>query len=249
MINLEGNIAIVTGGSDGIGRSIVYHLAEAGSNIVVIDNNKQALDEVKESFKYREKILLYNTDVTDRKAIKNVVNEVTQKLGPASILVNNAGILVRGEVKDDNALDIWDKTIQVNLTGAFNVSHAFLNSLQKTKGVIVNISSIHSFIAVKNSVAYTASKGGIAQMTKALALELASYGIRVNAVAPGIIETKMTTKLRENEANLNEFLKRVPLSRAGKPSDVAYAVLFLVSNFSSYITGVTLPVDAGYVAN
>lgn len=249
MINLEGNIAIVTGGSDGIGRSIVYHLAKAGSDIVVIDNNKQALDEMKESIDYQRKILFYYADVTDRKAIRNVVNQVTQKLGSASILVNNAGILIRGEVGNDNALDTWDKTIQVNLTGAFNVSHAFLNSLKETKGVIVNISSIHSFIAVKNSVAYTASKGGLAQMTKALALELASYGIRVNAVAPGLIETKMTTQLRRNETNLNEFLKRIPLSRAGKPSEVAYAVLFLASNFASYITGVTLPVDAGYVAN
>lgn len=246
MLNLKGKIAVVTGGGDGIGRSIVTRLSQEGADIILIDINDKAISETKKMVKkYGNKIISFNADVTDRTALASVAKE----LGDISIVINNAGILLRGTIDDRNALQFWDRTIETNLTGAFNVSHAFLASLKKTKGVIINIASIHSFVAIQNSIAYTASKGGLSQMTKALALELADFGIRVNAVAPGIIATAMTTEHRSNEKNLQAFLKRVPLSRVGKSSEVASAVLFLASDLSSYITGVTLPVDGGFTAN
>lgn len=250
MFNLKGRIAVVTGSGDGIGRSIVTHLSKEGADIALIDMNDRTNTETKKmAEKYGNKVFSFQADVTDRKALVYIAEQVSEKLGDASIIINNAGIMLRGSIDDRNTLQFWDRTIATNLTGAFNVSHAFLAALKRTKGVIVNMASIHSFIAIKNSIAYTASKGGISQMTKALALELAGFGIRVNAVAPGIIATTMTTELRSNEENLQEFLKRVPLSRVGQPSEVANAVLFLASDLSSYITGVTLPVDAGFVAN
>lgn len=250
MFNLKGKIAVVTGGGDGIGRSIVTRLSQEGADIILIDINDKAISETKKMIKkYGNKIISFNADVTDRTALASVAKEVSKELGDVSIIINNAGILLRGTIDDRNALKFWDRTIETNLTGAFNVSHAFLASLKKTKGVIINIASIHSFVAIKNSIAYTASKGGISQMTKALALELADFGIRVNAVAPGIIGTAMTTEYRSNEENLQHFLKRVPLSKVGKPSEISSAVLFLASDLSSYITGVTLPVDGGFTAN
>ncbi len=250
MFNLKGKIAVVTGGGEGIGRSIVTHLSKEGVDIALIDIHDQANAEtMKMVKKYGNTVISFHADITDREALAHIAGQVAEQLGDVSMIVNNAGILLRGTIDDHNALQLWDQTIETNLTGAFNVTHAFLTSLKKTKGVIINMASIHSFIAIKNSIAYTASKGGISQMTKALALELASFNIRVNAIAPGIIATTMTTEQRSNEEHLQEFLKRVPLSKVGQPSEVANAVLFLASDLSSYITGVTLPVDGGFTAN
>lgn len=250
MYNLSGQVAVVTGSGNGIGRSIATKLAHAGAHIVLIDNDKEKNLETKKMVEnIGSKVLTFHLDVTDRGGLQDVVQEVTEELGDISIVVNNAGILLRGKIDDENSAQKWDKTINTNLTGAFNVTYAFLESLKRTKGSIVNMASIHSIIAVNNSIAYTASKGGISQLTKALALELSCYGIRVNAVAPGIIATSMSAGLRSDEEKLQQFLARVPLRRVGNPDEVAKAVIFLASDQSSYITGVTLPVDGGYVAN
>ena len=136
----------------------------------------------------------------------------------------------------------------VNLDGCFHAAHAFAAQLRERRGCIVNIASIHSFVAVRNSAAYTASKGGVKQLTQALALELGAHGVRVNAVAPGITATEMTAGLRSNPEALAAFLSRVPLQCTVQPDDVACAVEFLASPGAACITGVTLPVDGGYCA-
>lgn len=216
----------------------------------MIDQNSENNKETKKLVEnVQSQVSAINVDIRDRAALKDAAEQSMKQFGDAAILVNNAGVLLRGKVDDPNMTELWDTTIETNLTGTFNVTNAFLEQLKKTKGVIVNVGSIHSEVAVMNSIAYTASKGGIAQLTKALALELSEFNIRVNAVAPGIIATNMTTNLRSQEKQLQSFLKRVPLRKVGKPHDVANAVLFLSSSLSAYITGITLPVDGGYLAN
>jgi NAD(P)-dependent dehydrogenase (short-subunit alcohol dehydrogenase family) len=174
---------------------------------------------------------------------------VARDHGEVSILVNNAGILLRGSVDRDAADDEWDRTLQVNVTGTYNMVRAFLPALKQTKGTIVNLGSIQSFVSTPNSAAYTASKGAVLQLTKALAVELAQSGIRVNAIAPGFIETPMTEATRSDPDRLKALLAHTPMRRVGQPDELAGAVIFLASPASSYVTGVMLPVDGGYLAS
>jgi NAD(P)-dependent dehydrogenase (short-subunit alcohol dehydrogenase family) len=165
-----------------------------------------------------------------------------------TILVNNAGIIRRGTVMDEAARADWDATLAVNLDGPYNMVTAFLAQLRETKGAIITTGSIQSFVALPNSAAYTTSKGGVRALTKALAIELSPMGIRVNAIAPGFIATPMNAKARENPAYMKNFEGRIPLGRIGTPEDIAPVAVFLASDMARYITGVTLPVDGGYLA-
>jgi NAD(P)-dependent dehydrogenase (short-subunit alcohol dehydrogenase family) len=187
--------------------------------------------------------------VADEQAMLDVATEVACSYGRCDVLVNNAGILLRGSFTGPEASAQWRQTLDINLSGAFYASRAFLPLLQVKAGCIVNVASIHACVAVENSAAYTASKGGLKQLTQALALELAPLGIRVNAVAPGVIATAMTAVTRADTSSSSKFLERVPLARVGDVDDVVNAVQFLASNLASYITGITLPVDGGYLAN
>lgn len=249
-IDLSGKVAVVTGAGSGIGRATARRLALSGVRVAALDVHAQPLQQLCEELRAQGACVVpYAVSVTDRNALEGIAADVQSRLGVCDILVNNAGVLLRGDFLDADAETLWDQTIAVNLKGAFVVSRTFSEQLIANQGCVVNVASIHAFVAVKNSVAYTVSKGGLKQMTQALALELGPQSVRVNAVAPGLIATDMTQKTMTCPDQLNRFLERVPLKRAGEPDQVVDAICFLVSDAASYITGVTLPVDGGYLAN
>jgi NAD(P)-dependent dehydrogenase (short-subunit alcohol dehydrogenase family) len=245
----DDQIVVVTGAATGIGRGLAEAFANAGADVVMIDVDATGIEEVAATIRETGgRATTFAADVADAEAIVGIARDVEARFGRCDVLVNNAGVLLRGTMAAPDAITDWRKTIDVNLSGAFYMTHAFLPLITHARGCIVNVASIHAFVAVQNSVAYTASKGGLKQLTQALALELAPSGIRVNAVAPGSIATAMTAATRSDPAAMAKFLEKVPLGRGGEVSDVVNAVRFLASDLAGYITGVTLPVDGGYIA-
>ena len=162
--------------------------------------------------------------------------------------MNNAGIIRRGKLESGTARADWDSTMAVNLDGPYNMVTAFLEQLKATKGSVINIGSIQSFVALPNSAAYTTSKGGVRALTKALAIELSPQGVRVNAIGPGMIATPLNADARQNPDYMANFAQRIPLGRLGEPADIAGPAVFLASDLARYVTGVTLPVDGGFLA-
>ncbi|NJO35429.1 MAG: SDR family oxidoreductase [Rhodospirillales bacterium] len=195
----------------------------------------------------------FKLDVTERKSCHSIADEIGRSIGQVSVLVNNAGINRRNAftADPDAVLKDWQDIMGINLNGTFNVTHAFLGQLRATKGRIVNIGSIQSFVHVRtpNSAAYTTSKHGVLGFTKALAAELGKDGVRVNAIGPGLIETPLNEKVRANNPELVKiFLDHTPLGRAGKPEDIVGPAVFLASDLSAYVTGSIIMADGGYRA-
>jgi len=243
---LDGKIALVTGAGSGIGEATATAMAEAGARVVTIDINIGAA--VRTAKAAGESAVGFTCDVTDRAACDALAAKVREEIGSIAVLVNNAGIIRRGKVSDANTRRDWDDTLAVNLDGPYNMITAFLDQLRETKGSVINIGSIQSFVALPNSAAYTASKGGVRLLTKALAIELGPMGIRVNAIGPGFTATPLNADARQNPEYMANFTGRIPLGRIGAPEDVALPAVFLASEMARYITGVTLPVDGGYLA-
>ena len=243
---LVGSIALVTGAGSGIGEAIAIAMAREGARIVAIDINIGAAVRVARAV--GENAVGLACDVTDRTACDVLAAKVRDEIGSISVLVNNAGIIRRGKVSDANTRRDWDDTLAVNLDGPYNMITAFLDQLRETKGSVINIGSIQSFVALPNSAAYTTSKGGVRLLTKALAIELGPMGIRVNAIGPGFTATPLNADARQNPEYMANFTGRIPLGRIGAPEDIALPAVFLASEMARYITGVTLPVDGGYLA-
>jgi NAD(P)-dependent dehydrogenase (short-subunit alcohol dehydrogenase family) len=241
---LEGKRALVTGAGSGIGEGIARAMAEAGAEVIVVDVNVAGAARVAEAIGAAH----YALDVADRSACDALAATVARDLGPVSVLVNNAGIIRRGKVTDPGSRADWDATLSVNLDGPYNVTTAFLSQLTGSKGSVINIGSIQSFVALPNSAAYTTSKGGVRALTKALAIELSPLGVRVNAIGPGMIATPLNANARQNPDYMRNFLHRIPLGRLGEPADIAGPAVFLASDLARYVTGVTLPVDGGFLA-
>ena len=239
---LDGRLALVTGGGSGIGERIARGFAAEGARVIVADVNEAGARRV--AGEIGASATAERLDVTDRAA----VDALAARVGPISILVNNAGIIRRGKLGEATARADWDATLAVNLDGPFIVTTAFRAQLVATKGSVINIGSIQSFVALPNSAAYTTSKGGVRMLTKALAIELSPLGVRVNAIGPGMIATPLNAKARENPDYMKSFAGRIPLGRLGEPADIAGAAIFLASDLARYVTGVTLPVDGGFLA-
>ena len=239
---LAGRLALVTGAGSGIGEGIARGFAAAGARVIVADVNEAGARRV--AGEIGAAATAERLDVTDRAA----VDALAARVGPISILVNNAGIIRRGKLEEANARADWDATLAVNLDGPFIVTTAFRAQLVATKGAVINIGSIQSFAALPNSAAYSTSKGGVRMLTKALAIELSPLGVRVNAIGPGMIATPLNAKARENPDYMKSFAGRIPLGRLGEPADIAGAAIFLASDLARYVTGVTLPVDGGFLA-
>jgi NAD(P)-dependent dehydrogenase (short-subunit alcohol dehydrogenase family) len=243
---LVGKLALVTGAGSGIGEGIALAMAKAGARVVAVDVNGEAAARTAQTI--GGDAVARGCDVTDRAACDALAASLRREVGTVSILVNNAGIIRRGKVTDATARRDWDATLAVNLDGPYNVATAFLEHLRESKGAIINIGSIQSFVALPNSAAYTTSKGGVRALTKALAIELSPLGIRVNAIGPGLIATPLNEKARQNPDYMRNFEGRIPLGRIGVPEDIAGPAVFLASDLARYVTGVTLPVDGGFLA-
>ena len=248
MFELKNKVAIVTGSARGIGRSIALALAKQGANIVVADviNGNQTVDMVK---KLKRKSFFVKTDTSDNNSIENMVNECIKKFKKVDILVNNAGIFRQG-LSESFTEEEWDKLISINLKGYFLCSKAVGKyMLKRKKGCILNISSIAGLGGFAQSAAYCSSKGGVILLTKTLAAEWGKRGIRVNAICPGLIKTPMVTGLLANKQFMKSLSTKVPLTRVGAPKDIAYAVLYLVSDEASFTTGHALVVDGGWTCS
>ena len=243
-IDLQGNVALVTGGAQGIGKSIVGLLADCGASVVVSDINRETAEKtVSELTAQGKKAMAAQANVARGEEVKAMVDSVVSQWGKVDILVNNAGItrdtlLLR--MKDED----WDAVLSVNLKGTYNCMKAALSSMAKQRrGRIINISSIVGVIGNAGQANYAASKAAVIGLTKTVAREYASRGITVNAVAPGFIDTAMTAVLSaEVKENL---MKQIPLARLGTPSDIANAVVFLASDRASYMTGQVIHVNGG----
>ncbi|QIB26229.1 3-oxoacyl-[acyl-carrier-protein] reductase [Caloranaerobacter azorensis] len=244
-MNLNGKIALITGGSRGIGKAIALKLASLGANIVV--NYTKSDAKAKEVIKLAEEMgvraIAVKADVSNKDDVENFINKVLDEFGRIDILVNNAGI-TRDNLLMRMKEEEWDDVININLKGTFNVTKTAIRSMIKQKsGSIINIASVIGITGNQGQCNYAASKAGIIGFTKSIAKEVAKKKVRVNAVAPGFINTDMTDKLPDKVKE--EYLTKIPLNRLGEPEDIANAVAFLASDLSSYITGQVLIVDGG----
>jgi len=254
MALLENHIAVVTGAASGIGRAIAAGYAREGAQVALLDIDAKAAEAAAQDIREAGgQAASFQLDVTKREDCVAVANRVAAQVGQVSILVNNAGINRRNPFTGEAAAVIkdWQDIIAINLTGAFNVTQAFLDQLRKTKGRIVNLGSIQSFVHIRtpSSAAYTASKHGVLGFTKALAAELGKDGVRVNAIGPGFIETPLNANTRANHPEyVKIFMDHTPLGRAGQPEDIVGPAIFLASDLSAYVTGTILMADGGYRA-
>lgn len=243
-MELEGKIALVTGAAQGIGRAIALLLAQKGADIVISDINLEKAEEMaKEIEALGRKAMAIKVDVANTNDVERMVEAILERFGQIDILVNNAGIARDKLILRMTEVD-WDSVLNVNLKGTFNCTKAVIKHMSKQrKGKIVNIASVVGEMGNAGQANYSASKAGVIGFTKTIAREFAQRGINVNAIAPGYIETPMTEALTEK---VKEELRRmIPMERLGRPEDVAQAVLFLVLEASSYITGQVLNVNGG----
>lgn len=246
MYNFEGKVVIITGSARGIGFSIAEAFAENGATSIVLDLFQDAVDEaVKQITDKGLKVIGYVANITDSKLIGNLFKEIFQKFGKIDILINNAGITKDGLLMKMKESD-WDSVINVNLKGTFICTQKVCRfMLKQRQGVILNISSVIGIIGNAGQANYAASKGGIITLTKSAAKEFASRNIRVNAIAPGFIETEMTKQLPKEI--VDKYLEAIPLRHMGTSKDVANLCLFLASEEADYITGQTIQVDGGLI--
>lgn len=249
MEGIRGEVAVVTGAAQGNGLAIAQGLAQAGARVAICDISGAAAEAAASAISAAGTPCMSATlDVSDRDGTARFARMVEDRFGPAAILVNNAGIIRRTPIDDASFDEDWDAIFRVNVDGIRNMVRAFLPQLRATRGRIINLGSIMSVTAGPGLGAYAASKGAVLQFTRALAHDLAPQGVRVNAIAPGVIATPMTKITRETPEAISRFMSHTPLGRVGEPEELVGPVLFLASNLSSYVTGALLPVDGGYLA-
>lgn len=257
----EHRVVIVTGGAQGIGFACAQRFYEDGDKVIIADSNIEAGTAAALKLDNGDgNVVFVSCDVSDKLSVYNLIAQTLSTFGRIDVLVNNAGMIIKGGCLDLSVKD-FDKVMAVNIRGAFLVAQAVAKYMVKTieerddrSGTtkfpfsIINMSSISAVVAVSNILAYEVSKGGINQLTKAMALELAPYGIRVNAVGPGSIQTNMLAGVAQDQDALDIIHSRTPLGRIGHPDEVAGVVSFLASNDASYITGECIYVDGGRLA-
>lgn len=234
---------LITGGSRGIGKSMVYAFARAGYNVLLNFNRSESLaNEIANEF---SNVKVYGADISNQENVFEMVNYTKEQFGKIDILINNAGISCTGLFQDLQK-DEWDRLINVNLTGVYNCTKAVLpEMIARKEGKIINISSVWGLVGASNEVAYSASKAGVIGLTKALAKEVGPSNIQVNCIAPGIIMTDMISDYTMEE--LNDITNQIPLGRIGSTSDVADLALFLASDSANYITGQVFSPNGGWV--
>ena len=247
MFDLTGKVAIITGGYQGIGRGIAEGLAEAGSDIVIcarnLDRCAEACSEIK---KLGVKTLPIRCDITKTEEVKKLVSETVNEMGKIDILVNNAGVGGSEKPIIEMTDEDWDHAVSVDLKGPFLCTReAAKEMIKQGGGKIINVSSIAAFIAMANMSAYCASKGGILQLTKVMALEFIRYNIQVNALCPGYFLTPMNRKFFESEAGQKIIKKNIPMGRLGNPEELKGTAIYLASSATDFMTGSAILIDGG----
>jgi NAD(P)-dependent dehydrogenase (short-subunit alcohol dehydrogenase family) len=250
-MRLEGKTALITGGNEGIGRATALMFVREGAKVAVTGRRKEKLDEV-----VREsggKLTALQGDVSDEKQVKAAVDEFMKKFGRIDILFNNAGVLEVGTAVT-TSVEAWNKMMNINVNGMFLMCKHVIPHMQKQgKGVIINNGSVLSHIACQNAIAYNTTKGAVIQMSRSLAIDHAKEGIRVNTICPGFIKTKMNEDFIGNppeaQKKLDEIAAQiVPMGYRGEPDDIAYALVYMASDESKYMTGAHITVDGGWTA-
>ena len=252
-MKLENRTAIVTGGAQGIGYAIAQRFLDEGARVMIADNDDDAGEEAVETLSGRGEIRFVDCDVSQRLDVHNLLAATLDVFGTVDILVSNAALTAAADFLDIDE-ETFDRVLAVNLKGALLTGQAVAKQMVKqieegeAPGSIITMSSINAQVAIPNQVPYTVSKGGIEQLTKVMALSLAPYGIRVNAIGPGSIMTRMLEAVNKDEKARRTLLSRTPLRRVGEPKEIAAVAAFLASDDASYITGETIFVDGGRLA-
>jgi NAD(P)-dependent dehydrogenase (short-subunit alcohol dehydrogenase family) len=249
-LDLTGKVAVVIGGTSGIGRAIAHGLAEAGADVVAtsrrVDQVEAAAKEIEERGR---RTLRLTSDVSDRPSLEQLLHRSASAFGKVDILVNSAGRTKRTPTLDVPESE-WNDIMETNLTGVLRACQVFgRHMIERGYGRIVNIASLSSFVALHEVAAYAASKAAVASLTKSLAIEWARHGVCVNGIAPGVFRTPLNQKLLDETPRGQEFLMRTPMGRFGKVTELAGAAVFLASDAASFVTGEILVVDGGFLAS
>ncbi len=249
-LELKGKVAVVIGGTSGIGRAIAHGLAQAGADVVPTSRRTEQVEiAAQEIEELGSRSLRIASDVSDRASLERVLSETVQAFGQVDILVNSAGRTKRAPTLDYPE-DEWNAIIDTNLTGTLRACQVFgKHMLERESGSIINIASLSTFVALNEVAAYSASKAAVGSLTKSLAVEWSKHGVRINAIAPGVFRTALNTKLLDETERGREFLLRTPMRRFGKVEELAGAAIFLASDAASFVTGEILAVDGGFLAS
>ncbi|WIW89415.1 SDR family NAD(P)-dependent oxidoreductase [Sphingobium sp. V4] len=248
-IILENSLIVITGAGSGIGRGMALGLAACGATIVAADISLEGAEGTAAQIAAAGgSAFPVRLDVTDLAECRHAAAHIQEAMGSCRALINSAGISRRVTVDDPEVRTAWDECLAVNATGSFNMALAFLDQLRITKGSIINIASIAGVVTTRTFPGYNASKAAVIGLTRSLAQKLAKDGVRVDAILPGAITTPMTTALRADPEAVDYFIRRTPMGRFGKPEDLVGPAAFLASDLSAYVTGTTLAVDGGLLA-
>lgn len=246
-MRLKNKIALITGGGTGIGAGIARKFAKEGAQVVICGRREAQLKETADAIDQDGGEILYCiADISSQKDIQEMMQTIELKFGIVDILVNNAGVYIPDDVTSTSEEE-WDRVMDIDAKGVYLMSKAVLpKMLTKGKGKIINIASIAGLIGFEKSAAYCAAKGAVVNLTREMALDYASKGICVNAIAPGVIDTDMTKAFLDNDEAKQGFLSKTPVGRVGTPEDIAHGAVYLASDESDFVVGQTLVIDGGW---
>jgi len=249
-LSLEGKIAVIVGGTSGIGRALSIGLADAGADVIASARRKEQVEETADAIEAKGKrTLRVTSDVADRASLENLHAQTLEHFGKVDILINCAGRIKRAPTLTFPEEE-WQSIIDTNLTGTLRACQIFgKHMLDRGYGRIINIASLNTFVALNEVAAYAASKAAVASLTRSLAVEWSKHGVCVNAIAPGVFRTALNAELLDSTPRGKELLMRTPMGRFGKTEEVVGAAIYLSSDGASYVTGQTLVVDGGFLAS